>query len=61
MWSKDQQTHQQQINFDNIVSKGEISHDEQFLLLSHYYQKSYAAEASERVKYEILYPIFITF
>ena len=26
------------MTFENIVAKGEISHDEQFLILSHYFQ-----------------------
>ena len=34
---------------ENIVTKGEIAHDEQFLLLSQCFQKSYAAQASESV------------
>ena len=34
---------------ENIVAKGEIAHDEQFLLLSQCFQNSFAAEASWRV------------
>ena len=34
---------------ENIVAKGEISHFEQFLLLSQIFQKLSAAEASESV------------
>ena len=34
---------------ENIVAKGEVAHDEQFLLLPQYFQKSSAAEASENI------------
>ena len=34
---------------ENIVTKGDIAHFEQFLLLSQYFQKSSAAEASESI------------
>ena len=34
---------------ENIVAKGEIVHNEQFLLLSQWFQKSSAVEASEGV------------
>ena len=32
---------------ENIVEKGDIAHFEQFLLLSQYFQKSSAVDASE--------------
>ena len=34
---------------ENIVANGEIAHYEPFLLLPQYFQKSSAAEASEKV------------
>ena len=34
-------------SWKNIVEKGEIAHDEQFLIFPEYFQKSSAVEASE--------------
>ena len=34
---------------ENIVAKGKIAHNEQFILLSQYFQKSSAVEASESI------------
>ena len=52
---------------ENIVAKGDIAHIEQFLLLSEYFKKSSAAEASksvciwEKVKFNFQYLPFLTY
>ena len=43
---------------ENIVTKGEIAHNETFLLLSIGFQKSSATDAAERVIYNVHLLIF---